>query len=98
MICWKNITGNKFNCTQSGGSGRYYYVDANNSTENVKSWIYPIEFTSVPSVSITVGSSAYSSPCTGGISTSWCSAYCTLPYPVSNIQFTWSFIAIGMWK
>lgn len=98
MICWHTVLGNTFDCTQSGGTGRYYYVDTNNSSENSKQWTYPQAFINVPTVSAQVGSNAYTMPSIGGIALTWASAYCVTPYAVSNITFTWSFIAIGKWK
>lgn len=100
MICWHTIQGSTFNCTQSAGTGRYYYIDTNNSEENHKTWTYPISFKqgTVPTVSTTVGSNAFTMPSTGGSNYVYSTGYCVTPYAVDNLTFTWNFIAIGKWK
>lgn len=61
MICYKQLNGTAFNCSQSAGSGKYYYQDTNHSTENTKTWTYPQAFKTGtdPIVSVSVASSAY---------------------------------------
>lgn len=100
MICYGYIVGNQFNCSQSAGSGRYYYTDTNNSRENVKTWTYPQAFKTgtAPIVNTNVQSSAYSMTSLGTVTATSANAYCVLPYPVTSIRFYWEFIAIGRWK
>lgn len=100
MICWNVIQGNSFDCTKSGGTGRYYYQDTNNSVENVKDWTFPQEFKTEQglAVDITVSSNAYSIPSLGFVRKDMARGYCVLPYPVSSTSFAWRFIAIGKWK
>ena len=98
VVCYNTIQGNIFNCTQQAGSGRYYYIDTNNSEENHKNWVYPVTFLNVPAVSVAVSSSAYTMPSTGGVNRTQAVGYCVTPYAVDNITFVWHFIAIGKWK
>lgn len=100
MICYGNHVGSKFNCTSSGGSGKYYYVDTNNSAENAYYWTFPQEFVSTDDLvtSVSVASSAYSMASIGYKRTTGAAFYCVLPYSVTDVTFTWNCIAIGRWK
>lgn len=98
MICWHQITGSQFSSRTSAGTGAYYYEDDNSATENLKEWIYPVEFVSTPVCSCTVRSRAYTMPSMGNITGSKAIGFCVTPYPVSSVTFYWEFIAIGKWK
>lgn len=98
MICYHKMQGNTFNCT-TNEAGTFYYQDTNNSAENHKEWHYPQQFIDDNiTVLCSVGSSAYTMASVGYIQRSRTIGYCVLPYYVSNIKFTWNFLAIGKWK
>lgn len=97
MICWKNVEGNQFACTQKAENG-FYYTDIDQAEENTKTWNFPFEFIDIPTVNVSVESNAYSSASVGYKTKSTVIVYCVLPYPVATTKFKWNLTAKGHWK
>ena len=100
MICWHTIEGETHANQTRYGDGFFYQQGSYSSTspENSKSWAYPVQFVSTPTVNLNVSSSAYTMPSLGSISNSSAIGSCITPYAVASVTFTWHFIAIGKWK
>ena len=97
MICWTRIEGATHQ-NEANISGRYYFTDNNNSSENVKSWTFPAAFITYPTVTLSVNSSAYTMTSLGYVNGTATSGYCVTPYAVDSVKFIWNFFAIGKWK
>ena len=100
MICWTTKQGESHANATRYDEAFFYQQGAYSSTspENSKSWTYPVEFISAPTVNAVVGSSAHTITSVNSVSETSMGASCVTPYAVDSVTFRWYFMAIGRWK